>query len=157
MAWKQPKLAFPKADQYAFLYENAHLLMLSFERDQTKFLFLIKEQKDGELMLDYPGETFTNTVLDAIQNIFLIQVEEEGGDTRKYAMGSYFIVDGRRYGAYYERESEAENPNVVLFRIEGEGTAAALEVLDEQEYDRVARTFTEEHQGLMDISGAEPS
>lgn len=152
MAWVQPTLAFPKADQYAFLYENAHLMLLSFDRDDAKFLFLITEQRDGELVLDYPGQRFTETVLDAIQNIFLIQVEEESGSTRKYALGSYFLVDGRKYGAYYERESQSDEPNVALFRIEGEATESTLEVLGDEEYVRVSQVFVEEHSEMMDIS-----
>ncbi|MDQ0191230.1 DUF1292 domain-containing protein [Alicyclobacillus cycloheptanicus] len=148
MAWVQPTLAFPKAEQYAFLYENAHLLMLSWERDNAKFLFLIVDQKDGELVLDYPGERFTNTVLDTIENIFLIQVQEESGEAKRYALGSYFVAGSRRYGAYYERETESEEPNVVLFRIEGEAPDLSLEVLDEDEYQEVAQIFVEQHNEL---------
>lgn len=141
-------IRFPKAEQYAFLYENAHLLLLSWDRDQAKFLFLIQGHDESGLRLDYPGETFTNRVLDAIQNIFFVQVTDDS-DTVKYVLGSYFVVDGQAYGAYYERDRE--QPDVVLFRIEGEAPDFSLEVLDEAEFERVSVAFSEQHQDLMDI------
>lgn len=151
MAWTQPKLAFPNAKQYAFLYEDAHLLLLSWDRDDAKFLFRIIEQQDGELVLDYPGQKFTDTILDNIQNVFLIQVQEPGREAKTYALGSYFVIGAQKYGAYYERESEKEAPEVTLFRIDGEAPNYQLEVPDDAEYEQVAAAFVEQHEEMMRI------
>jgi hypothetical protein len=147
--WDNPRFAFPKAEQFAFLFENAHLLLLAWDRDQAKFLFLIQEQKEDGLLLDYPGETFTNRVLDTVENIFFVQVEEEGNDPRRYVLGSFFAIGSQKYGAYYERDKE--NPEVVLFRIDGDAPDFQLEVLDEDEYAKVAPIFAEQHRDMMDI------
>lgn len=152
MQWDNPRFAFPKADQYAFLFENAHLLLLSWNRDQAKFLFLIQEQKDGGLMLDYPGELFVNRVLDTVENIFFVQVEEAGKEPIRYVLGSYFVIGEQPYAAYYERDSE--NPNVVLFRLDGEAPSFTLEIIEGEEYDRVAAVFSEQHQDIVDIQDA---
>ncbi|WDL97470.1 DUF1292 domain-containing protein [Alicyclobacillus sp. ALC3] len=155
MAWTQPRLAFPNAKQYAFLYEDAHLLLLSWERDDAKFLFRIVEQKDGELLLDYPGQKFTDTILDNIQGIFLIQVQESDKESRTYALGSYFVIGKRKYGAYYDRESDSEAPEVVLFRIAGEAPNYELQVPEDAEYEQVAAAFVEQHEEMMRIMPTE--
>lgn len=151
MTWSSPKLAFPNAAQYAFIYEDAHLLLLSWDRDDAKFLFRIVEQNDGELVLDYPGQRFTDTILDTIGDIFLVQVQEEGKQNRMYALGSYFVIGSQRYGAYYEREAQVEEPEVTLFRIDGEAPGYRLEVPDETEYQQVAKVFVEQYEQMMQI------
>ena len=146
-----PELSFqfPNAEKHAFVYENAHLMMLSWERDNAKLLFLIRNHDEHGLQLDFPGELFVNQVLDTVENIFFIQVNE-GESSTKYALGSYFFVDGVRYGAYYQRD--VMNPEVVLFRIEGEVPDLTLEVLEEDEFAYVSQAFTEQHQEMMGIS-----
>lgn len=144
------KFYFKDAEQYAFLYENVHLMMVSWTRDDARLLFRIEEQADNSLALAYPGETFTDRVLDALENIFFIQVQEEGTDGVPYVLGSYFEVDGQMYGAYYERDVD-ERPTVVLFKVEGEPPMQSLEVPSESEYERAAAAFSEQHADLVDI------
>jgi hypothetical protein len=142
------KMMFPKASKHAFFFENAHLLLLSWERDNAKFLFMIEGQTEDGIELEFPGGLFTNQVLDAIENIFFIQVNE-GAEATKYTLGSYFYVENVKYGAYYERDSD--NPSVVLFRLSGEAPNFDLEVLDEDEFNTVSAAFTEQHRTFMEI------
>jgi len=141
---------FPKADKYAFLYENAHLVMLSWTRDHAKFLFLIRAQSDTGIELEFPGERFSNQVMDAIENIFFIQVDNEDA-RKKYVLGSYFVVGKTRYGAYYERDVNHQ-PEVILFRIDGEAPDLQLNVLDEAEFDTASTAFQAQHQDFISIT-----
>ncbi|MBX5435612.1 MAG: hypothetical protein IRZ33_00170 [Alicyclobacillaceae bacterium] len=144
------RMLFPKAAPYAFLFENAHLLLLCFERDQAKFLFLIREQRDGEVVLDYPGRTFTERVMDAVEQIFLVQVQtDDDAEPVRYVLGSYFVVGSQPYGAYYPRD--ARDLTVVLFRIDGAGADARLSVPEGDEYERAARAFEEQHADFLAI------
>jgi hypothetical protein len=142
------QVMFPKASKQAFFFENTHLLLLSWERDNAKFLFLIEGQTEYGVELEFPGELFTNQVLDAIENIFFIQVNE-GEQATKYTLGSYFYVNDIKYGAYYERDMD--NPSVVLFRLSGEAPDFDLEVLGEDEFATVSEAFTDQHRNFMDI------
>ena len=151
MQWDNPRLAFPRASQYAFLFENAHLLLLSFERDNSRFLFHINEHREDGLVLDYPGEMFISRVLDNIEQVFFVEVAEEGQSPAKYALGSYFVVDSTAYGAYYPLAGDSEE--LVLFRIVGENPNQELEVVDGAEYDRAAAAFSEQHADFVDIQG----
>jgi len=150
-----PKFLFPSAKQHAFVFENAHLLLLSYDRDNARFLFLIKGQENEELILDYPGQTFVERVLDMVQNIFFIQVQEEGEDAKPYVLGSYFETTDKSYGAYYERDV-TDNPNVVLFQLHGESPDFTLEVPNAADYEQAANAFTDQHNDLMNIQSGKP-
>ncbi|MCL6593289.1 MAG: hypothetical protein K6T31_04885 [Alicyclobacillus sp.] len=151
MQVQDPRYAFAKAEQYAFLFENAPLLLVSWDRDEAKFLFLIKEVRADGVILDYPGQTFTDRVLDTISQVFFIQVAEEGQPARRYVLGSLYDWEGRLYGAYYERD--ATEPNVVLFRLQGDPPDFELVLLDDQEYEQAAAAFAEQHQDWLEIQG----
>jgi hypothetical protein len=146
------RFSFPRAKARAFLFENAPLLLLSWDRDNVRLLFLIKEQRGDELVLDYPGEMFADRVLSVIEGIFHIQLQEGNGPARLYTLGSYFEAGRRFYGAYYAEGME--QPDVVLFRVEGEAPQCSLEPLDEEEYERAAAAFVEQHRDFMEIRQA---
>lgn len=154
MANKKRSFFFHEADEYAFLYENAHLLLVSWRRDDTKFLYLIRgERETGEVDLSYPGRQFTETVLDKILPIFFVQVEETDGDNGEihYILGSYFVAGETPFGAYYRKDDQR---SVVLFKISGEEDAVRLEVPSDAEYRAAAEVFTEQHQDFMTIQGS---
>jgi hypothetical protein len=145
---------FSDAEQFAFLFENVHLLLVAYKRDNAKFLFRIESHEaNGTLNLAYPGEVFTNRVLDLLENILFIQVHEEGGAATAYVLGSYFDVEGQMYGAYYERDVQHQ-PTVVLFKVEGEAPDQMLEVPSEAEYERAAAAFSQQHADLVEINEA---
>lgn len=148
---KQQSFVFQDADEYAFLFENAHLLLVCWRRDDAKFLYLIRgETADAQIKLSYPGQQFTETVLDKILPIFFVQVSEEGDtEERHYVLGSYFVAGGQPFGAYYQRGEE--NPTVVLFKIVGEAPDITLEVPHDDEYALASSAFQEQHQDFMDI------
>lgn len=151
MQLQNPKFTFHDAEPFAFLYENAHLVLLRWERDQTNFLFLIRHQTaTGEFELAYPGATFTDTVLDAVLPIFFVKAEEEGyPEPKHYILGSYFLVGDVRYGAYYER-ADADG-SVVLFQILGDAPNLQLEVPGPAEFELAATAFAEQHADFMNI------
>lgn len=143
------RFSFPKASARAFLFENAPLLLLRWARDDVKMLFLIRDQRGDELVLDHPGEMFTDRVLSIVDGIFHIRLSDDDGSARDYTLGSYFEAGKRFYGAYYAED--AEQPDVVLFRIDGEPPECTLAVPDEEEYERAAAAFVEQHRDWMDI------
>lgn len=142
--------SFPSAKKFAFIFENAHLMLLTWERDDTKLLFLIKEQSDGKVVLDFPGRTFVDRVMDMIDKFFFIQVQSDDGVANRYVLGSYFYIGNKRYGAFYERDVET-NPDVVLFRIDGDGDEVVISVLEEEEFADVAENFREMHGDFLQI------
>ena len=154
MTQDNPKFVFPKAEQYAFLFENTHLVLFFFPRDDAKFLFLLKDQGDAGMALDYPGDTFTTQVLDRILNIFKIKINtdnEESKLSRYYVLGSYFTVSGRPYGAYYQKD--VLQPDVLLFRIDGEPPSQELVSLEGSEFEQIATVFSQQHDDLLEIEG----
>ncbi|MCL6453104.1 MAG: hypothetical protein K6T78_05650 [Alicyclobacillus sp.] len=144
MEFPTPPVRFAGATPYTFYFEHAQLVLLTWTRDDARFLFLVREQGPEEWLLDYPGETFTNRVLDTVERIFFIEVEEtHGAAPRSYILGCYFTLQGAAYGAYYDRSGES--PDVVLFRIRGRSPESDLIPLEGEEYARVAAYFLEQY------------
>ncbi len=140
---------FHGADEYAFYYENAHLLLVDWNRDDAKFLFLIRESlDDGTYSLSYPGERYTDTVLDAVLPVFFVQVTEEQDESAKrYVLGSVFVAGNEKYGAYYQKDGNAAQ--AVLFKLLGEGPDTKLEVPTDEEYETAVQAFNEHHADLF--------
>lgn len=143
-------IRFPDAEKFAFLHENAHLMLITFPRDQAEFLYLIQNQNDNGIELSYPGATYCERVMDEIRQIFFIQVTDESGVEVKYVLGSAFRLESRLYGAYYQRAKE--NPDVIVFRIEGESPNQSLLVLEEDEFRVVSQEFKAQHQDVLQIA-----
>lgn len=144
MEFTTPAIRFSGATPYTFYYEHAQLVLLTWTRDDAKFLFRVQEQSDGEWVLDYPGETFSSHVLDAIQTIFFVQVVEDSDDEPKpYVLGSCFEFQGQDYGAYYPRH--ATQSEMLLFRFAGEAPMRTLESLEGDEYQQVSAHFVEQY------------
>lgn len=134
-----PVLRFARAEHRAFFYEDTHLLLIEFERDRRRMLFLIREAGEP-VELEFPGGLFEERVRDAVDRVFFAELREEGRPPRSLALGALFPVGGTWYGAYYEREHDERT--LYFLRIVGEGDTAILEAVeDSAEHDRVEAAF----------------
>jgi len=144
LKFKTPAIRFNGATPYSFYYEDAELVLLTWERDDAKFLFRVEEQSEEEWVLNYPGETFASRVLDAIQSIFFVQVQEEADTPASlYVLGSYFVFQNKVYGAYYPRDGA--NLEMLLFRLGGEAPAYELEPIEGEEYRAASAYFAQNY------------
>ncbi|KPV45296.1 hypothetical protein [Alicyclobacillus ferrooxydans] len=144
MEFSDLNIRFRGTTPFVFYFENVHLLLLTYERDDAKFLFRIASQSGTDVTLDYPGETFVERVLDTLSKVFFVQVQEgEEAEAEEYVLGSYFELNGKLYAAYYQREKV--DGEVVLFRLEGDTPDYLLEPLEGDEYQRTASYFLENY------------
>jgi len=144
-------ILFPKASHYAFFHENAHLMLIVWERDEHKELYLITEEQVGHVELNYSGDLFTELVMPVVEQIFFIQVQEHDQEG-KYVLGSYFTVGKRVFGAYYNRNVEAAlPPEVILFEVIDDGGALSLCELNEDVYEETKDAFVKRYGGHLDI------
>jgi hypothetical protein len=135
---------FQGAEPYVFYFENVHVLLLTYARDDAKFVYRIADQTATDITLDFPGQMFVERVLDTVVNIFFVQVQEgEHAESKSYVLGSYFEIEGKFYGAYYERD--VDPPQVVLFRLNGEAPDFELEPVEGEEYQRAADFFVKNY------------
>lgn len=150
----KPLLAFPKADHYAFFFEEVHLLLVSWERDDKKELYRISEQFGEEaLHLDYPGQLYTERVMDLVLRIFFITVREEHSEKKekKYTLGAYFVKDGQGYAVYYEREASVRS-ELVFFRVAEGDEGFGLEAIeDEAEHAAIVKEIEARYGGFLQI------
>lgn len=138
------RFKFSKGREYAFFHEDVHLLLVDFERDEKKELFLINGvEEDGTYLLEYPGNLFTEQLEELINSIFFVQVQEEVREGR-YALGAYFSYNRKSYALYYDRE-HPDNQELVFFRAEPTGTGDfdLANINDQDEYREVVEHITE--------------
>lgn len=146
-----PMFTFPKAQHHAFFYEEAHLLLISWERDGKKELYLIADQQDEVLQLDFPGELYTERVMELIRSIFFISVQEDSGVT-KHVLAAYFTKNDNAYAVYYERDANSPS-ELIFFRVADEGDGYGLDVIEnEAEYKMVAQEIEERYASFLHIN-----
>ncbi|GAX90939.1 hypothetical protein [Effusibacillus lacus] len=146
----KPVFLFPKADHYAFFYEEAHLMLVSWQRDDKKELYRICGQQGEILQLDYAGQLYTERVMELISNIFFITVQEESQE-KKYALGAYFTKNNQGYAVYYERDA-ATRSELIFFRVTDEGEGSSLEVVEgEMEHSGVVKEIRERYSSFLQI------
>ncbi|WP_018131158.1 hypothetical protein [Effusibacillus pohliae] len=146
----KPVLTFPKADHYAFFYEEAHLMLVSWQRDDKKELYRIAGQQGETLQLDYPGELYTERVMELISRIFFITVQEETQE-KAYALGAFFSLRDQGYAVYYEREKTSHS-QLVFFRVAEEADGYGLQVVeDEAEQNLVVNEIEQRYGSFLHI------
>lgn len=141
---------FPKAEHHAFFYEEAHLLLISWERDDKRELYRIADQQQAVLQLDYPGALYSERVMELIQNIFFIRVQEETG-ANQYVLAAYFHKQDQAYAVYYERDANPPKA-LIFFRVAEDGEGYALDVIeDAAEHQSVAQEIEERYASFLHI------
>ncbi|UOF89123.1 hypothetical protein LSG31_14500 [Fodinisporobacter ferrooxydans] len=149
-----PAVQFPNAAHFVFFYEDTQMLLLVWERDFTKALYLVLDhQEDGTLVLDYPGSLFTERLMELVDTVFFIQVTENEVDT-KYAIGAYFQAGEDWFGAYYPRESANMSdilPEIVFFKIVESGATLEVQEIEENEHKTVTEAFLNKYREILHI------
>jgi hypothetical protein len=145
---------FKQAKQYMFFYEDTQVLLLVWERDQTKMLFIVLDQlPDGTYVIDYPGSLFTERLMELVDSIFFIQVQEQERSER-YAMGAYFQEGDLWFGAYYprvEQEGAGNVPEIVFFKVDDTEGMLQLKELEHDEHQVAIQAFLKRYQDILHI------
>lgn len=145
-----PTIQFPRAEHFAFFFEDTHLMFVVFERDDRRHLFLIQGVEDNQIRLDYPGDLFEAQVREAVDRVFFVELAEEGSPLRPLVLGAYFPVGNETYGAFYERGGDERT--LFFLRVLGEGDAVTLgAVEDESEHALVSDAFIARYSGVFTV------
>ncbi|MCY0877004.1 MAG: hypothetical protein OWT28_12165 [Firmicutes bacterium] len=146
-----PNLIFPRGEHYAFFYEDTHLLMLVFERDARRYLFLVRETDGATVELDFPGDLYESQVRDAVDRIFFVELQEEEESAKRLVLGACFPVADVWYGAFYERGGDERA--LFFLRVIGSGELAALEAVEAtEEHERVATAFYDRYRDVLALT-----
>ncbi|SFJ22474.1 hypothetical protein [Thermoflavimicrobium dichotomicum] len=130
------EIRFQTPYQYLFIHQNVKHLLLLWKKERKKEIYVVHEE-NNTLYLRYPGETYTEIVLDQISPIFFQQLETEEGAFQA-VLGATFEYRGKLIGMYYPQENPTEQ--LYFFEIRED---KILEIPDE-EYESVVQTFIRE-------------
>lgn len=141
------RVQFQTPHQYVFVHENVKHLLLVWNKDAKKQLFIAEERNDT-LELLYPGETYEEMVLDQVEPLFFRQLETDDGII-PVVLGATFHHGDALMGMYYNREGSDDTPYFFAL-VDGE-----LADIPDDEYEAVALTFLETFPEY--IQGGHPS
>ncbi|MBA4602518.1 hypothetical protein [Thermoactinomyces mirandus] len=130
-------IRFQTPYQYVFIHEDIKHLLLLWRKKHKWDLYIIEEEKDGEMTLRFPGETYIEMVLKDIEPIFFQRLETPE-KTFLAILGATFTYEDRTMLMYYDPEYPEEA--IYFFERSDEGIAE----IDEAEYEQVVQTFINE-------------
>lgn len=140
------KLRFDTPHQYVFYHHQIKHLLVMWEKEQKKELYLIKEETNDELLLKYPGETYQELILQELEAIFF-QTLETAEERFPAILGATFFYEKRVMGMFYHQYRLEEEPPY-FFEIKNQ---QIVEIADE-EYEDVVKTFLKEYPEYATLS-----
>ncbi|KUO95536.1 hypothetical protein [Ferroacidibacillus organovorans] len=145
-----PSIQFQGAEHCAFYFEDVHLMLVQFERESFRMLYLLTGQTGDALTLSFPGSLYTEQVMEQVERIFFVELNELQREPVRLALGAYFPVGSNRVGAYYERGSD--ETTLYFLRIVGDAPDVTLETIeDPSEHRAVAEAFQTRYQNVFFI------
>ena len=130
-------IRFQTPYQYVFIHQGIKHLLLLWKKEQKREIYVVEEEKDNEMMLRYPGETYTDMVLHELEPLFFQRLEVDG-KTFLAVLGATFIYQKRNMAMYYD----ADHPQESLFFFEYSGEK--IIEINEHEYEHVVQAFVKE-------------
>lgn len=129
------KIRFATPHQYIFVHHHVKHVLLLWDKEKRKEIYVVDDESAEELVLRYPGETYTERVLQELEAVFFQTLATE---TEQFAavLGVTFLYHNRLIGMYYHREQPETQPPY-FFEIADE---ALLEISD-QDYPAVVQAF----------------
>ncbi|MDQ0416859.1 hypothetical protein J2Z48_001031 [Croceifilum oryzae] len=128
---------FQTREQYLFIHRNVKHLLLLWEKDHRKHLYLVTKEEGENLTLLDPGETYQEHVFDEILPVFFQVLHTESG-TLATLLGATFLYHDQLVGMYYNPYHPSED--LYFFYILDQ----QINEIPDEEYARVTQTFTQE-------------
>lgn len=130
-------IRFQTRDQYLFIHRNVKHLLLLWEKEHRKHLYLITEEDGENLTLLDPGETYQEHVFDEILPVFFQALDTEKGPLATI-LGATFVYQERLVGMYYNPYQPAED--LFFFYIYDQ----QIQEISDEDYEQVVQAFTQE-------------
>ena len=139
------KIRFQTPYQYVFYHHHIKHLFLIWEKEQKKEIYIMKEETADECLLQYPGETYTEMILQELEPVFFQTLETED-EQFPAILGATFSYQKRLIGMYVHQFRPEEEPPY-FFEIKNE----QLVELADEEYEEIAKAFAREYPEYVSI------
>jgi hypothetical protein len=127
------QIQFATPHQYLLLHRNVKHLLLLWKKERKRQLYIVTEEKET-MLLQYPGETYVDMMLQEIEPLLFQTLETEKGPFPAL-LGATFAVNERNYAMYYHKDHPTSE--VYFFEI---GEEKLLEIPAE-DYEQIVRLF----------------
>lgn len=134
------KIQFDTPHQYLFVHEELHHLLVLWRKEQKRSLYLIREENET-LHLTYPGQTYTDAVLQLLEPIFFQRLETPHHKIIPAILGATFPHENHLHVMYYHREKP--RTHAYFFRLEEEKLVEIPDAIYEKVIDSFRKTCRE--------------
>ncbi|WP_124727566.1 hypothetical protein [Staphylospora marina] len=129
-------IRFDTPHQYVLIHRNVKHLLVMWKKEHKRDLYIVEDEGEN-MLISYPGQTYTETVLDEIEPLLFQQLEGEEG-TFPVILGATFTHEERLMAMYYRPERPQED--IYFFAVED----GRIREIPESEYEAVICTFISE-------------
>ena len=129
---------FTTPHQYLFIHQHIKHLLLLWEKERRKEIYIIKEEQADELLLHYPGETYMEMVLQELEAVFFQTLATETEEFEA-VLGATFVYQNKLIGMYYHK-NQLQKLSPFFFEIVDE----QLKEIPDEDYEDVAKKFSQE-------------
>lgn len=132
-------IQFQTPHQYVFFHHHIKHLLLIWEKERKKEIYLVQDETDDQMILQYPGETYMEMVLQELEPVFFQTLATE---TEEFPaiLGATFMYQKRLIGMYYHQYRPTEEPPY-FFEITNE----QIQEIPEEDYESIAQTFMQKY------------
>lgn len=123
-------IRFQTPYQFLFLHRDVKHLLVIWEKERKKEIFLVDHEEQNQLTIRYPGESYQAHILDEIEEIFLPKLECDG-EIIPVILAATFEWNQRLYAVYYPKDKITEE--LYFFEI----IDGQLQEISDEKYEQV--------------------
>ncbi|WP_044642665.1 hypothetical protein [Risungbinella massiliensis] len=125
--------------QFLFLHHNVQHLLVVWEKEQKKEIYLVDQISPDRMELLHPGESYQEQVLDEVGEFFFSQLELQK-ERISVILAATFEWKKKLYATFYQKEKLQEE--LYFFEIQDR----ALTEIPDEIYEEVVIFFQKHHQ-----------
>lgn len=124
--------------QFLFLHHHVQHLLVIWEKEQKKEIYIVDQVNPDRIELLHPGESYQEQVLDEVGEFFFSQLELEG-ELISVLLAATFEWKEKQYAAFYQKEKLQEELYFLEIR------DRVLSEIPDEIYEEVVSSFQEDY------------
>lgn len=131
-------IQFQTPYQFLFIHQNVKHLLVIWEKEHKKEIYIVDQESSEHLLLQYPGEAYREHVLDEVEAIFFPQIQLEDKEI-PVILAATFQRNDHLYAVYYPKDRIRDE----LYFLQVKEQDQQLVEIPEDEYLSIVEYFQE--------------
>ncbi|WP_028776187.1 hypothetical protein [Shimazuella kribbensis] len=134
---------FATEHQYIFSHHHIQHVLLIWDKETRKDIYIVETETPDTLTLRYPGETYRERILDELEPYFFQVLLSEDQKEIPVILGATFAFHDQTVGMYYTKKEINSIPYFFFLR------ESELMDIPEQSYGQVIQQFRSTHPHML--------